>query len=25
LLGTRDDMDDIVAAFGKIHDHRAEL
>jgi dTDP-4-amino-4,6-dideoxygalactose transaminase len=25
LLGTRDDMDDIVAAFQKIHDHRAEL
>ena len=25
LLGTRNDMDDIVAAFQKIHEHRAEL
>jgi dTDP-4-amino-4,6-dideoxygalactose transaminase len=25
LLGTREDMDDIVTAFQKIHEHRAEL
>ncbi|HUW35357.1 MAG TPA: DegT/DnrJ/EryC1/StrS family aminotransferase, partial [Planctomycetota bacterium] len=25
LLGTRDDMDDIVRAVSKIHDHRKEL
>lgn len=25
LLGSRDDMDDIVRAVGKIHDHRGEL
>jgi hypothetical protein len=25
LLGTRDDMDDIAAAFEKIHRHRDQL